>query len=253
MALDEYTADQLITWYERIEKGILLFGEHVPLTRENETLIAPILASYLLDACGLIDSVFRDMTLDPTVVSSKTVARKDCTIIEFAELHAKSLDLPNTRSTMLVSPPRYRNPFSPWTSILTSGKYSDLDWWMTYNHLKHNRLANIKSCTLGTTLDATCALHQVISRRLEHVPLLIRRRWFPSKSWPIDHVIEEASAGRLPGLFVVQTELFATPVGSNTMLQSTEWQFPTDVANLNSKLSWFKCKDDFYRFLGSTG
>ena len=90
MALDEYTADQLITWYERIEKGILLFGEHVPLTRENETLIAPILASYLLDACGLIDSVFRDMTLDPTVVSSKTVARKDCTIIEFAELHPRA-------------------------------------------------------------------------------------------------------------------------------------------------------------------
>ena len=62
--MHEFIAGQLLDWYERIEKGVLTFAEHVPLGIDNENFEAPMLASYLSDAGGLIDSVFRDMTTD---------------------------------------------------------------------------------------------------------------------------------------------------------------------------------------------
>ena len=157
--MDDYTSSELLRWYERLERGILQFAEHVPLTPEHEQLDAPILVSCLMDACGLLDSVFRDMTSDPADVSGNKIPRGDCTIKEFAQLHAPSLELPKTRSVMLVSPSRHRNPFKPWESILSGGPYTDLDWWKAYNKVKHDRLANIKKCTLGISLDALCALH----------------------------------------------------------------------------------------------
>ena len=161
--VDEYTFDQVFAWYERIEREVLEFSERVPLTAENETLKAPRLISCLMDSCGLLDSVFRDrIGNDLVIVKGKSKAKKDCTIKDYADLHSTSLDLPNTRSVMLVSPPRYRCPFAPWKS-LTQG-YVDLPWWQTYNSLKHDLLSNIQKGTLGNVLDALCALHQVLAR-----------------------------------------------------------------------------------------
>jgi hypothetical protein len=245
--LDEYTADQLVRWYERLEKGVLVFGEHVPLTEANEALPVPVLASYLLDACGLIDSIFRDMTNDPAPLTRGPVPRSDCGIKDFAELHTKTMDLADTRSIMLISPPRCRSPFAPWKST----PYPDLAWWKAHNKLKHDRLANIHMSTLAATLDALCSLHQLISRRLEHVPILIKKGWFPRGHWPIDHVIKEAQKGKLPDAFVVQTALFATPTGVPRAMNPGEEQFPSDLKDL--KLHYYQCNDDFYRFLGSTG
>lgn len=247
--MDDYTIDQLLVWYERLEEGVLTFAKHVPMTEGNEALEAPILVSYLLDACGLLDSLFRDMTPSSVVIEDETIAKKDCTIKQFATLHSSKLDLPNCRSIMLVTPPRYRQPFSPWRGMMSS--YVDLPWWSSHNKLKHDRLANIKLSNLGATLDALCALQQVIVRRLDHIPQMIRRGWFPRAEWPIDHIIEESKEGRLPDLFIVQTKLFATPVGSHQISKPDELQFPVMLSDL--KLSHFKADDRFYRFMGSTG
>jgi hypothetical protein len=60
--MDQFVADQVLSWYERLERSVLDFGERVPLAVENEALKAPMLASALIDACSLLDSMFRDMT-----------------------------------------------------------------------------------------------------------------------------------------------------------------------------------------------
>ena len=254
--MDAYTADRLLDWYERIERGVLEFAQHVPLTEDREWLDFPLLASYLVDACGLIDSIFRDMTPDPAPLANGPIPKKKCEIPHFAELHARPLDLPNTRSIMLVSPLRLRSPFSPWTTLLTSGRYSDLDWWIAHNKLKHDRLAYIHLSTLKATLDALCGLHQIISRRLDHVAHLVRRGWFPRGLYPIDHIIKESEKGHLPECYVVQAKLFATPVGPIGSQQKHERekherQFPSDLKDL--RLHDFQCNEDLHRYFGSTG
>ena len=164
--MDQYQTDEALKAYERIETAIMQFAEHVPLVSKHESIESPALIPFIVDACSLIDSLFRDMTSDPVTVDTKTKARRDCDISDFAKLHAAALDLPNTRSVQLVSPPAYRMPFEPWQSLLTDGSYSALPWWQNHNSLKHDRLANLRMGTLGTALDAACALHQILSRRL---------------------------------------------------------------------------------------
>ena len=244
--MHEFIAGQLLDWYERIEKGVLTFAEHVPLGIDNENFEAPMLASYLSDAGGLIDSVFRDMTTDDVSVQSRGKTREKCHIVDFYELHSTKLDLINTRSIMLVSPPRTRSPFQAWKD-----GYKALDWWQAYTNLKHDRLGNIEASTVGATLDAVSALHQVISRRLDLIPMLIRRGWLSTGGWTLGVVIEEAEKGRLPDTFVVQTKLFATPVGSKAGLNPGEEHFPHDLSKL--KPHYFRAGMDFYKFFGSTG
>lgn len=238
--MDEYRVDQALRAYERIENGLIEFSEHVPIIAGNDAIQSPRLISYLVDACGLLDSTLRDLTPDPAMVGGKNKPRRDCDIWDFAQLHAGALDLPNTRSIVLMSPPTYRRPFEPWESLLKTGTYSPLPWWQDYNALKHDRLANIDKGTLGAALDATCALHQVIARRLDLIPSLLRRGWFSIGHWYVDAVLEDAQKGSLPDTFIVQTRLFATPVGKD--------QFPSDLSKLHPGL--FQCKPEFIQFLG---
>jgi len=238
--VDEYRIDQALKAYERIEDGLLEFSKHVPIVAANEGIQSPALISGIVDACGLLDSLFRGMTPDPATVSGKTKRRRDCDICDFADIHAGALDLPNTRSVVLVSPPSYRRPFEPWESLLKNGSYSPLSWWQDYNALKHDRLVDIEKGTLGAALDATCALHQVIARRVDLVPSLLRRGWFSAGFWNVNAVLDDARNGSLPDAFIVQTRLFATPVGKR--------QFPSDLAELHPGL--FQCKSAFIEFLG---
>jgi hypothetical protein len=238
--VDEYRIDQALKAYERIENGLVEFSKHVPIIAGNETIQSPALISGIVDACGLLDSLLRDKTSDPVIVAGKTKRRRDCDICDFANIHASALDLPNTRSVLLVSPPSYRRPFEPWESLLQNGGYSPLSWWQDYNALKHDRLVDIEKGTLGTALDAICALHQVIARRLDLVPSLLRRGWFSTGHWAVNAVLDDARNGSLPDTFVVQTRLFATPVGKR--------QFPSDFAELHPGL--FQCNREFIEFLG---
>lgn len=49
--MDQFVADEVLRWYERLERIVLEFGELVPLTVENEALKAPINPSECLNRC----------------------------------------------------------------------------------------------------------------------------------------------------------------------------------------------------------
>ncbi len=248
--MDEYAADQVIRWYERLERSIIDFADRVPLTSQNDALQAPFLATILIDACCLLDSVFRNMTPETVSINGKNKKRDDCKMPDFAQLHAATLDLPNTRSIMLVSAPSYRNPFKAWQDLITVGKYTPLSWWQSSNDLKHDCLINIHKATLGATLDALCALHQVLTRLVEMVPHLFRRGWFPTGHYLVDYILEEVAKGRLPDAFVVQTNLFAVPVGKPRG-SPEERHFPENFSDLKP---WkFQCKPELLSFLSIVG
>lgn len=191
--MDQYVADQVLCWYERLERSVLEFGEHVTLTSENETLKAPVLASILIDACSLVDSMFRDMTPVSGSVNGKTKSNRECDIVDFARLHSQRLELPNTQSVVLVSPPRYRVPFEKWKDLTASHAYVPLPWWQAYTSLKHDCLSNLNQATVGFTLDALCALNQIIARRLDMVRIVMRHGWFPSGKYDISYILGEVN------------------------------------------------------------
>jgi len=81
--------------------------------------------------------------------------------------------------------------------------------------------------------------------------MLIRRGWLSTGIWALKAVITDAEAGKLPDAFIVQTKVFATPIGSKTGFKLEEGHFPDDLKQL--KPHYFQAGMDFYKFFGSTG
>ena len=128
---------------------------------------------------------------------------------------------------------------------------SPLPWWQAYTDLKHDCLSNLGKATVGFTLDALCALNQIIARRLDMIRMVMRHGWFPSERYDIGFVLGEVNEGKLPDTFVIQTKLFAVPVGSPSGSSPATRQFPADLKDL--KPHFFQCKKEFLEFFGSTG
>lgn len=99
-------------------------------------------------------------------------------------------------------------------------------------------------------MDAVSALHQVISRRFDLVLMVIRRGWLSPAKYSLEFVIDESKTGKLPDAFVVQTKLFATPIGKKSGMAAGQEQFPKHLTSMKPYAS--QGGKDFYRFFGST-
>lgn len=80
--------------------------------------------------------------------------------------------------------------------------------------------------------------------------MLIRHGWFsPEPYRPEDLLHRLATKGTLQERFIVQTKLFATPVGEwHSGTSSDDNHFPADISDLQP---WkFHARTDFYNFLG---
>ncbi len=251
--MDEYTGDQVLHWYERMEISILEFSKHVPLVQQNESLESPFLVSCLIDACGLLDSLFRDLVDESQPVNGKKKKKKDYDIQDYAECFSARFNLPNMRSILLQAPPRYLTPFSSWSKRTEKGKYPRPTWWNAYTHLKHDRLTSIKEGTLGATLNALCALHQILARttNVEIFKLLLRRGWIESDFSTPENLVEKFEHGRTPmhGYFLVQTNLFAVPTGKFKNTDTFDLtEFPENIENVNPNR--YRSNEELAKFLG---
>lgn len=244
--MDEYTGDQVLRWYERLETSILEYSEHVPLVQTNENLESPFLVSCLMDACGLIDSLFR-VLVDSKPINGKPKNKGDYNIDDFRNCFSTKLNLPNMRSILLQAPPRYLIPFSSWAEGLNPS------WWKAYNNLKHDRLTSIKEGTLGAALNALCALHQLLARfpKREMFKLLIRQGWLKINSWNPELILQQfEDYGTPTAKFIVQTKLFGAPIGAGNHMNNFHLaEFHTDIQKIDlgsyqngDKLSQFFCR-----------
>lgn len=198
--MDEYTGDQVLRWYERLELSVLEYSEHVPLVQANDNLESPFLVSCLMDAGGLIDSLFRELVDDSKPIKKKLKLKRDYNIDDFRHCFSSRLNLPNMKSILLQSPPRYLSPFSTWATATSEAEYLNPDWWKAYNNLKHDRLTFIKKGTLGAALNALCALHQLLARfpKREMFKLLIRQGWLKINSWNPELILQEFESYETP-------------------------------------------------------
>ena len=173
--MDEFERDSVTHWYGILEDRLLDFVRLVPPMESNLTVHSPQLAGIILEASGLLDSVFREISPDPATVRGKKKSADKLDIRDYQHLFSGHFDLPNYRSYVLVSPPHVRCPFKAW------GRGGKLSWWTTYNKIKHNRIANLRNATLDLAIESMCALHQIISRAPDFARSVLRHHWFKSK------------------------------------------------------------------------
>src|SRR5882724_11407256 len=115
--MDELDKDLTLQWYERLEGQLIDIMRLIPPTPENFTAYSPPIAGLIVDACGLLDSILRQVSPNPSLVDGKSKARDDLNIRDYAKLYAAEFELPTLVSILRVSPPTYLNPFKDWTAV----------------------------------------------------------------------------------------------------------------------------------------
>jgi hypothetical protein len=190
----ELDKDLTLQWYEGLEEQVIDIMRLIPPVPESP---------------------------DPAVVDAKSKGRDELNITDYAKLYAAKFKLPSQFSILLVSPPRYLNPFADWESLISGGKYQSLHWWTTHTELKHDWIPNLKKGCLKTALESLCALHQVISSVPDLAQMVLRRGWVPGRK-PNPELVIEILEGKNESMpLLVGSMLFAVARGRET--------FPTKI------------------------
>ncbi len=208
--LTEEEASDVFEWYDSLEHRLQEIAHYLPLNKqENQEAVSPRFVPVLIEAASIIDSIFR-RTLPDKVPRPKgrEVKRSDANVNDYYQELEPKLQLSGTSSLVLVSPPFVVTPFQGWTEKVSP------TWWKAYNSLKHDRLRNSKQANLKNTLNAVCALQQLIVAGPDTRKLLIRSGWVETGSWnPV--VLQEALSSSIRSIhpaMISYSRLFATPV-----------------------------------------
>jgi hypothetical protein len=212
--LDKYSTLQ---WYEDLEQQLLDFIRYVPYSPHNLNAHSPRLASIIVSACGLIDSILREITPDPSQVA-KQKSQRDLDIVNYARLYAPRFGLPTLKSILLFTPPKYLVPFGIWERFV-SGRvpwtsFQSPQWWSIHNDLKHNWIPNVKKAGLEIAVESLCALHQIISSVPEFARMMLRKGWVPGTKSDPENTIQVLE-GKMQSMsaVLVETQLFVVARG----------------------------------------
>jgi hypothetical protein len=212
--MDDLDKDLVLQWYESLEDQLLDVIKYVPPDGQNLKNYSPKLASIIVEACGLLDSILRQITSDPAMVNGKTIPRKNLDIVHYAKLYASKFELPALTSILLISPPRYLCPFAGWAGVASGGSYNALSWWSIHAELKHDWIPNLKKAWLEVAIDALCALHQIIAAVPELGRAVLRRGWVPGKKISPQFAIEILE-GKSNVTLLVERKLFVVTRGQH--------------------------------------
>jgi hypothetical protein len=206
--------------FEWLESELLKCMEYIPYIEQNRSVISPKFVPILMEACSLIDSVFRYMTNE----------RGRHTLKSYASMYEDRLELEEATSLLLVSPLQFLRPFQSWRMSVPS-------WWGAYNQVKHDRISNYSAATYTHAVTALAGLHQVLARSWDFLGHLMKAGWVNESAEHFADLIASRSAGTGPPDMPVETRLFVSPVRGNFVDWSTEppsieyWEFTERVKN----------------------
>ena len=220
--MDEATASNIIRWYEGLEEEVVEFLRYVPPQNQNMNVWSPRLATVIVEACGLIDSLFRYISPAKVTIHGKKKKRDKLNILDYAELHSSNLQLPAQKIILLISPPSYRNPFGIW-SKQGSRSFKTPSWWTINNDLKHQRIDNFCKATMDMAIDALAGALLIISKVPELLPATLRHGWLDLGGLNPEHLLETLQKGREGR--TLETSLFALWLGY--------WELPKDIKDFS--------------------
>lgn len=171
-------ADNAIESFLELEQRFDDFVRAVPIAPEHNRVHSPLLASILLDACSLIETVLK---------SSMDNARHNG-VNNIVDLRGRRysqtqpyLNIGNLKTVfrpdMFYTKPVWYLPRGessfPWYQLRTQNAHPR--WWGEYNSVKHSRFENNHKATLLTTLHALKGLFLILVQSLEFRERLVER------------------------------------------------------------------------------
>jgi len=210
--MDDFTADVLISWFKDLENQLQEFISSVPIHEQNMNTWSPRLATLTIDACGLIDSLWRYNTSNRIDYYNNVVLKDDFKLEHYGFLYWESLN--QQKVILLQSPPQYIKPFEVWSNENNARSQSPI-WWSTHNKFKHNRLEHIEKATLNIAINALAGLLAVIAiYPVQLVPALLRSELLESYGYNPEFILGEILKG---DPFTIVTSLFALVLGEKNL------------------------------------
>lgn len=216
--MNQTQAELVIEWFLDLEDHLKHYLRTIPINW-NHGAVLPLLSGIIVEAAGLVDSVFRK---EFDVSQSRTL-RRNLRITHFSVQYEQRHSLSRKTTIIYQYPPVLLNPFRGWISQEEGGGV-DLEWWEAYNKLKHERIEHYAKCTLSNAVMAVCALHQVLSVLPCFFKSLITHDMVALQGYPISYAIRLVEEGRVEVPFLVESQLFATPYG--------QLRFPDDLSKI---------------------
>ena len=192
--------------FHQFEECMKDFRDYVPLEEDNLQVSSPKLITLILDigpelisgfdiavSCTCIFPVWED--LDPELRSAREMLwikeeegkerGRSLTFndyVQFLEKHnAQGL------SRKIVQVPDLKSYFRPFE--VSTATQTNLDWWNTYNQLKHDKYSNRKKATLKSALKLLGALFCIIDNNSQ---LLFSETLQSSIFLPVDYKLDES-------------------------------------------------------------
>ena len=206
--LNESSVHQVYEWYTDIERRLSEVVQVLPFLEpaQLKEVRSPRLASILLEAASLVDTLLRDQLPEKFVgAKGEPILKEQANIVDCRKILEPDLRLSRSKSLLLLGLSSLLSPFGPWAD---SNDFS-LPWWRAYNGLKHDRLSGSGAVTLEDCLQAACALNQVMM----NVPIIrsfvFRFGWAQFVGHNPQMAIKDLGKSTDQG-FVAYTEFFAT-------------------------------------------
>jgi hypothetical protein len=237
--MDDFDKDQVLQWYKLIEDDLLEILKYIPPAGQNLETFSPRLANLIIESCGLLDSVLRQISPDPANVDGRSIARHNLDILDYAKLYAAKYGIAAAKSILLIMPPRYICPFQEWMGLVSGGDYQPVAWWRTHTELKHDRIANLKKARLEVAVDSLCGLHQIIGTLPEFARAVLAHGWVLGKKTSPQMTIEILE-GSASGSLLVESKLFVIARGQE--------KFPERIEDFHPSL--FSASERVIDFLG---
>lgn len=210
----------IIVNFLQLEQQLLEFSDYVPFTSESHKIVSPKFAPIILEACSLIESIFKRNLND----------NRRLTFLSYAAELDPMLDL-SAATTLLLAPTLdFLKPFHDWTS-------KPPFWWDAYNKIKHDRFQHYDSASYLTTVNTLAALHQVIARSTDiFLECIARVGWLNTHDDQFaDYMVSRYVGCRPPGM-PVESRLFVSATRDSFVVDEgdgpkvdQEWRFSTRV------------------------
>ena len=127
--MDETTADNTLRWYEDLEAQMIDLLRVIPPQGSNLKTWSPRLATIMVEACNLLESVLYHITPPTAEIKGKDKQRIKMQLQDYAELYAAPLRLSERKAAVRQAPFRWISPFSGWVGFAPGSSLPAPDWW----------------------------------------------------------------------------------------------------------------------------
>lgn len=217
----------IVTWYINTIEQLNDVLKVVPYNSNNKTVIIPKLAPIIIESGSLLDTAFFSL-----YVGNK----KKPNIIDYQGFFEARCCFSSVQTLFYSEEPLILQPFEKWKNTKDS---APLDWWNSYNKLKHDRINAMPKSTLENAVNVLVALTQFLVRCVDFFDALYRTELIISNINP-DYIKKEFEMyWHKPSCEIsMENNLFLTPVGSD-VFRTTPKMIHTGIIPSNKLKRFF--------------